>query len=587
MINVTTNMSWQDISKAAQAHRADTIAQVKPSVPEPPSKLPLNVTTLPAKLLSPNVIRITELPVEALLGHMATGKLTSTEVTKAFLQRAGLASKLVNCTTELLPERALHRAAELDNFYGRHGRPTGSLHGLPISVKEHIAMKGLDLNAGFISWVGNVAPDDALILKLLWKAGCVFYVRTTEPQTLMHLETSSNIYGVTVNPYNTNLTSGGSSGGEGALLGMRGSCLGVGTDIGGSIRSPAANQGVFGLRPTSYRLPLDGFAATMLGEEHIVPVVGPLSTSLEGVKIFMKALIDQKPWLYDPMLIPMPWKDSTHGSLLRKSSTKQSRTLRIGILADDQIVKPHPPIQRGMQTLISALQSHPSITLIPFPPHDHATAWQIISSLYFADGAREEKDAIATSSEPLRPLSKFILIENPNVRHLSVSDIWKLTSERDAYRAAYARHWNSIGTDLPGASSAEALEVNALGKESETVDVILCPAGPGCAPPLNSARYWGYTSQWNLLDYPALVFPTGLKCGMQDAVEEGYEARNEDDRFNYELYDPKRYVDAPISLQLVGRRYEDEKVIEALEFITEIAGLPFTQNNGGVEKSRL
>jgi amidase len=121
-----------------------------------------------------------------------------------------------------------------------------------------------------------------------------------------------------VNPYNTNLTSGGSSGGEGALIGMRGSCLGIGTDIGGSIRSPAANQGLFGLKPTSYRLPLDGFAATMDGQEQIVPVVGPLSTSLEGIKIFMKTLIDQKPWLYEPSLVPMPWQDTAkQGSLVR------------------------------------------------------------------------------------------------------------------------------------------------------------------------------------------------------------------------------------------------------------------------------
>lgn len=309
-------MTWQEIAAAAQAHRAETIALVEPPIPEPPAHLPLNVTTLPAKLLPSDVVEITELPVDDLLRRLSTGKLTSTEVTKAFLQRAGLASKLVNCITELLPSRAIQKAADLDSYYAKNGKPIGPLHGLPISVKEHIAMKGLDLNAGFISWVGNVAPEDGLILRLLWNAGCVFHARTTEPQTLMHLETSSNIYGVTANPYNTNLTSGGSSGGEGALLGLRGSCLGIGTDIGGSIRSPAANQGLFGLKPTSYRLPLDGFAATMLGEEQIVPVVGPLSTSLEGIKIFMKTLIDQKPWLYEPTLVPMPWKDSKQGTLV-------------------------------------------------------------------------------------------------------------------------------------------------------------------------------------------------------------------------------------------------------------------------------
>lgn len=173
MVYITSDMAWQDIAKAAQTHRAETIARVKPSVPEPPTDLPLNVTPLPAKLLPPNVIRITESSTEDLIDLLATGKLTSTEVTTSFLRRAGLASKLVNCTTELLPDRALQRAAELDAFYAQHKKPMGPLHGLPISVIEHISMKGLDLNAGFISWVGNVAPDDALILRLVWKAGCV------------------------------------------------------------------------------------------------------------------------------------------------------------------------------------------------------------------------------------------------------------------------------------------------------------------------------------------------------------------------------------------------------------------------------
>jgi amidase len=345
METITKDMSWQDIAAIAQAYRDESIARVQPVVPDPPTDLPLNLTSLPAKLLPKHVVEITESPTERLLQQMASGNLTSTEVTQAFLQRAGLASKLVNCITELLPERSLQRAADLDKYYAQHGKPIGPLHGLPISVKEHIAMKDLDLNAGFVSWVGNVAQDDGLILKLLWNAGCVFHARTTEPQTLMHLETSSNIYGVTLNPHNTNLTSGGSSGGEGALLGIRGSCLGIGTDIGGSIRSPAANQGLFGFKPTSYRLPLDGFAATMLGQEQIVPVVGPLSTSLEGIKIFMETLIDQKPWLYEPSLVPMPWKDSTQRTLVSNGVPKLKqlhRKIRMN-LTNTNIKAPHQP----------------------------------------------------------------------------------------------------------------------------------------------------------------------------------------------------------------------------------------------------
>jgi amidase len=97
--------------------------------------------------------------------------------------------------TELLPKRALERASYLDNYLKTHGKPVGPLHGIPISVKEHIGMEDCDLNAGFVAWVGNHCAEDAHILQILWAAGAVFYVRTTQPQALMHLETSGNIYG--------------------------------------------------------------------------------------------------------------------------------------------------------------------------------------------------------------------------------------------------------------------------------------------------------------------------------------------------------------------------------------------------------
>lgn len=79
-------------------------------------------------------------------------------------------------------------------------------------------------HASFVSWIGR-AHGSNLLYDTLWDEGCVFFARTTQPQTIMHLETNSVIYGRTVNPYNRNLTSGGSSGGESALLGMRGSIL--------------------------------------------------------------------------------------------------------------------------------------------------------------------------------------------------------------------------------------------------------------------------------------------------------------------------------------------------------------------------
>ena len=257
-------------------------------------------------------------------------------------------------------------------------------------------MKGLGVNVSFVSWCDRKAEDDAPILKILWDAGCIFYARTTQPQTLMHLETSSNLYGVTVNPFNSNLSCGGSSGGEGALIGLRGSCLGIGTDIGGSIRSPAASCGLYGLRPTSYRLPESGAAATMLGEEQIVPVIGPISTSLEGVKLFMKTVIAAQPWLVEPSMLPFPWRDGESHLEVSKGGK-----LKIGVIWSDEVVTPHPPVRRALKEVVAKLREVETIEIVDWKPYKHDEAWEIISSLYFCDGAQEEADAIDSSGRAL------------------------------------------------------------------------------------------------------------------------------------------------------------------------------------------
>ncbi|KAI4204767.1 MAG: hypothetical protein LQ348_001242 [Seirophora lacunosa] len=551
--------TWEDVAKIAQDLRDASLSRVEPSLPDVPSELPRDVTNLPKQLLTENEVLITQTSPEHLVESLAIGKLTSTTVVAAFLRRAGLAQKLTNCITELLPDEALSRARYLDGYYDEYKGPIGPLHGLPISVKEHIGMKGKGLNAGFVSWWDRKGEDDANVLKILWQAGCVFYARTTQPQTLMHLETSNNLYGVTVNPFNRGLTPGGSSGGEGALLGLRGSCLGIGSDIGGSVRSPSANCGLYGFRPTSYRIPVDGWSGTMLGEEHIVAVIGPLSTSLEGVKLFMKTVLSAEPWRIEPSCVPIPWRyQESHLAI------SQMQKLRIAVLWCDGVVQPHPPVTRALKEVVTKLQDIPEIEVSTWKPYKHHEAWEIIASLYFADGAKEETDAVSASGEPWRPLSRFIIHENPHVKHLSVEEIWYWTIRREQYRRAYNKVWNETATGT-----------GPHGEPEGTVDVILAPVGPGAAPPLDQSKYWGYTSQWNLLDYPALVFPVS-KVDPEVDKEEGYEPMNEEDAFNHHLYEPEKYRGAPISLQLIGRRYEDEKVIQAMEFIKEKIRLPFT-----------
>jgi amidase len=128
--------------------------------------------------------------------------------------------------------------------------------------------------------------------------------------------------------------------------------------------------------------------------------------------------------------------------------------------------------------------------------------------------------------------------------------MYEAVKRRDAYRIKYAELWNDTATS-----------VSADGVPEGMVDVILCPVGPGSAPKHETAKWWGYTSQWNLLDYPGLVFPVDQVDVKQDSEETKYEPRNEWDQENWALwekYGAEGYKDAPLSLQLVGRRYVED-----------------------------
>jgi amidase len=185
------------------------------------------------------------------------------------------------------------------------------------------------------------------------------------------------------------------------------------------------------------------------------------------------------------------------------------------------------------------------------------------ANLYFSDGGKQECDAIEGSGEPYRPLTDYIIKENPHVEEHTATSLWAASARRNEYRAEYAEHWNKTATGL-----------GPNGEPVGAVDVILCPATPSAAPKLDTSKYWGYTAQWNLLDYPAAIFPVGQVQVEKDDVKEAYEPRNEQDKYNWSLweqYGAEGWKDAPISLQLVGRRYDDEKVIRALEVIKEIA----------------
>ncbi|KAJ5099485.1 hypothetical protein N7532_006486 [Penicillium argentinense] len=183
-------------------------------------------------ILTDREFEITEsYTVSRLLSALATGALTSAEVTLAYCKRAAVAQQLVNCLSETMFDEAQKRAEHLDSLRAQ-GQLAGPLHGLPISIKDNFHHKGTEATIGMLSFLGEVSSESSPLVQLLLKLGAVIYVKTNVPQTMMTTDSHNNVFGRTLNPRNTMLGPGGSSGGEGALITLRGSPLGVGTDIG-------------------------------------------------------------------------------------------------------------------------------------------------------------------------------------------------------------------------------------------------------------------------------------------------------------------------------------------------------------------
>lgn len=271
----------------------------------------------------------------------------------------------VNCLHEIFFDIAVAAATALDAYFAEHQKPVGPLHGLPVSLKDQFHIKGVETTMGYVGWIGTFEGNkgdtrartfESELVRELRNLGAVLFCKTSVPTTLMSGETANNIIGYTWNPKNRHLSCGGSSGGEAALLALRGSPAGFGTDIGGSIRVPAAFNGIFGLRPSTGRLPYEGTANSMDGQSTILSVVGPMATTARSLKLLVKAILEQSPWNHDPLVHELPWRNSVERQIQERIGGDPS-ALSFGIMHHDGVVQPQPPVQRAIRLMEEMLRS--------------------------------------------------------------------------------------------------------------------------------------------------------------------------------------------------------------------------------------
>lgn len=494
-------------------------------------------------ILSDLELKITALSTTAqtILSKLHTRQWSSVQVTTAFCKRAALLQQLTGCLTEILFQSALKRAQELDEILETTGKTVGPLHGLPISVKDNQDVAGVDTTVGWVGLIGKPAAEDTPGVAEFRRLGGVIYVKTNVPQSMMMSDSYNHVFGQSVNSLNRELISGGSSGGEAALIAGGGSIMGTGTDIGGSVRIPACLQGLYGMCPTVGRWPN---RESVRSQKYMVPpVAGPLTRHLNSMEIHMRAFFESRPWERDPGILPIPWRQDEVENVAK-------RKLRIGYVIDDGVILPQPPIQRAVRELVQRLQ-RAGHDVFEWNASSHKRGYDLWLRGVLADGGKKCADLCKLADEPL--IEGMLVGKDKDL--LDLPQRMELADEIWDYQREYMKMWADT-----------------------KVDAVIMPIQQwvGMRPKtwVKSDMYVGYTSLMNLLNWTSLAIPAttvSLDLDQPDAEWKAHQARSFSDQFNHDSYDVDLFNEMPVGLQLMTGRFGEEKAIGIADVIQALS----------------
>lgn len=226
-------------------------------------------------------------------------QLTSERVVRGYIERLRLVEPFLNAVIEDRFDEAIIDAkladkiiSETSLIYVIENYP---LLGVPFTVKESIAVKGMSQVGGSVPRIGTKATKDAVVVERLRAAGAIPLLVSTTPEYCLSWECSTLVHGRTLNPYDSTRTSGGSSGGEGALNGCGATVFGIGSDIAGSIRVPGMFNGIFGHKPTSGIISLDGhFPGSTDKNFNKYLTIGPMCRFAKDLPTLTHLMVDEK-----------------------------------------------------------------------------------------------------------------------------------------------------------------------------------------------------------------------------------------------------------------------------------------------------
>ncbi len=425
--------------------------------------------------------------------------LSSVEIIEASLKRISEINPTLNAFTAIYEEEAINLAKAADAAV-RKNSELGPLHGIPVAIKDMTPVKGRLTTLGSRAFARQVATEDVWIVSALRRAGAIVIGKTTTPEFAYSSFTQSPLFGITRNPWDASRTSGGSSGGSAVAVATGAVSLAEGTDMGGSVRIPAALCGVVGLKPSLGRIPFDLLPSSFDNISHF----GPLARCCADAALFVAAT--QGPDDCDIQSLPIPF--AYDGSL-----EIDPRGLRLGLSVDFGFYAIDPDVERN--TLNAAAQLRQSGAMVERVELGWSAAiidvwmdyWRVFMAAYFGD-------AYDASAHLLDPAVRS-LVEHG--RKISAVHYKRLEIER-------TKLWNSLRPIF------------------RDFDALICPTTAIPAPLATlsdrdfgsvdgQGRYHGLdmTAPFNLISQcPALSVPSGLTA---------------DGR--------------PTGLQIVGRRFED------------------------------
>jgi amidase len=416
-------------------------------------------------------------------------KISSVELVRAHLEQIATVNPQINAVVDLLADKALATAHACDESLAL-GERTGPLEGVPFSIKDSIEVEGRLCTAGTLGRRrAEVSAWDATLVARLRRAGAIPIAKTNLPDLLFAFESDNLLFGATRNPYALDRTSGGSSGGEAALIAACGSPMGLGSDAAGSVRVPAAFCGIASIKPTSGRLPRTGHFPPAGGWIERLWQIGPMARRVEDLSRMMQLLVGGDG--ADATVVDMPFPDPAEVDL---------RGLRVCVYTDNGFAAADGEVIQTVNAAARALCDVVAGVVEERPPGVEL-AYGLEMKLLGPDGGDSLRAYLhSLGSKQVHPLLAGWLekLESYRTDLAGFEGYW---AEWDWFRTQAARFLKRF-------------------------DVIVCPVSArpallhGTSIADENFRGFSYTMAYNLLGWPAAVVrcaqsAQGLPIGVQ------------------------------------------------------------------------